>query len=344
MRGIYFAGNFLSKSTGIRGVGEELAEGFSERNWQVFTASHHLSRFLRMVDFLWTGWYQRKHYQIAAVEIYSYLAFRWAELLCWLLRLLNKPYILTLHGGRLPEFARNNPDRFSKLLNSAVIVTTPSKYLKQEFVNYRDDIINIPNGIDLRRYPYPAHWQPGVNLIWLRAFHQIYNPGLAIEVLRRISPLYPNATLTMIGPDKGDGSLDAVNQLIKSYNLSEKVQIRGAISKNDLGYVLSQGDIFINTTYYESFGVSVLEAAACGLSIVTTNVGELPLIWENGLDALLVPPNDPDSMADAVKRIITEPGLAQRLSGNARNKAEQYDWSEILPRWEALIEDVRDHE
>jgi glycosyltransferase involved in cell wall biosynthesis len=77
------------------------------------------------------------------------------------------------------------------------------------------------------------------------------------------------------------------------------------------------------------------------MCIVSTNVGELPYLWENGVDALLVPPNDPEAMAAAVKRILTEPGLAEKLSKNARIKAEQFDWPIILPQWEELFNSIQ---
>jgi glycosyltransferase involved in cell wall biosynthesis len=104
--------------------------------------------------------------------------------------------------------------------------------------------------------------------------------------------------------------------------------------------VLSEGDIFLNTTNHESFGVSVMEAAACGLCIVSTNVGELSLLWQDGHDSLLVQPDDHEAMASAVRGILCEPKLAERLSRNARAKAEQFDWSKILPQWEALLQEV----
>ena len=79
---------------------------------------------------------------------------------------------------------------------------------------------------------------------------------------------------------------------------------------------------------------------ACGLCIVSTRVGGIPYLLEDGSDALLVPPNDPDAMAAAVRRILTEPGLAERLSRNARQKASGFDWRTILPRWEALFTEI----
>ena len=110
-----------------------------------------------------------------------------------------------------------------------------------------------------------------------------------------------------------------------------------------MGQYLAEGDIFLNTTNYESFGVSVLEAAACGLCIVTTDAGELPFIWQDGVDALIVPVNDARAMAAAVTRILAEPGLAAKLSTNARKNAEKYDWSVILPQWEELFKSLVPH-
>jgi len=343
MKTIFIAGNFLSKSTGVRGAGEDLAVKLQEYGWSIITASSHPGRLKRLIDLLWTAWSSRNKYQIAIVEVYSDLAFRWAEFVGILLRLIKKPYVLTLHGGKLPEFAQRNPSRFRKLLFSAKAITTPSNYLLQQLTKYHENILYLPNGLELSMYSYRHRSVTQPKLIWLRAFHQIYNPKLAIEVLKRLVFESPDAHLTMIGPDKGNGSLPEVRKLIEKRNLAQHVNITGGIPKDKIGQYLSEGDIFLNTTNYESFGVSVMEAAACGLCIVTTDAGELPFMWENEFDALIVPINDSKAMADAVIRILTEPGLAQKLSSNARKKAENYDWSVILPQWEALFEEVLNH-
>jgi len=71
--------------------------------------------------------------------------------------------------------------------------------------------------------------------------------------------------------------------------------------------------------------------------VVTTNVGELSYLWEDEKEVLLVSPDHPQEMADAVRRILTQPGLAERLSKNARAKSEMFDWSIILHQWEELF-------
>jgi glycosyltransferase involved in cell wall biosynthesis len=86
--------------------------------------------------------------------------------------------------------------------------------------------------------------------------------------------------------------------------------------------------------------VSVLEAMACGLCVISTNVGGIPYLLQDEHDALLVPSGDDGAMAKAVRRVLTEEGLADRLSCNARRKVEQFDWSYILPKWERVLIDV----
>ncbi|MCJ7693870.1 MAG: glycosyltransferase family 4 protein [Anaerolineaceae bacterium] len=340
---IYIAGNFLSRKVGVRGAGEDLAEQLRLIGWNTITASSYPNRIIRLIDLLWTTLFQAKRYQVALVEVYSDLAFLWAEIVCIFLRILKKPYILTLHGGKLYQFAKKNQQRVRKLLTSAYTVTTPSRFLFDTFKDIRPDLNFLPNAIELGKYSYVLRETVSPNLIWLRSFHEIYNPVLAIETLIKVASDFPEIKLTMIGPDKKDGSLSEVLKRAQELNLSDKVYITGAIPKKDVSQFINRGDIFINTTNYESFGVSVLEAAACGLPIVTTNVGELSYLWKNDVDALLVAPNDPNAMADAVKRLLIEPGLANKLSQNARKKAELFDWSKILPQWDMVLKKIISH-
>jgi glycosyltransferase involved in cell wall biosynthesis len=141
----------------------------------------------------------------------------------------------------------------------------------------------------------------------------------------------------MIGPDKGDGSLQKVLSLIADYGLKDNITITGPIQNSEVPTRLQDYDLFINTTHLESFGVAVMEAAAVGLPIVTTSVGELPLLWTHGHDALMVPDGDAEAMAKAIAEIISTPTLAENLSRNARVRAEEFNWGSILPTWEKLF-------
>jgi len=334
---VLFIGNFLSASLGIRGVCEDLAAQLKQSGWAVITASNKPGRLARLLDMITTVLKNRHRYSIANVEVYSGWAFFWAALVSRILHSIHKPYILTLHGGNLPTFAKRWPRPMTRLLRSAAGVTTPSRYLYEAMISYRADIHLLPNSLDLSCYRFTLRERPQPSLVWLRSFHTIYNPQLAPRTVARLSNDFPNIHLTMVGPDRGDQSLAATRQVATMLGVGNRIDVVGGVPKAEVPNVLSKADIFLNTTNFDNTPVSVLEAMACGLVIVSTNVGGIPHLLENEYDALLVPPNDPVMMAAAVRRVLTEPDLAKRLSRNARTKVEQFGWSAILPKWEKLF-------
>ena len=144
----------------------------------------------------------------------------------------------------------------------------------------------------------------------------------------------------MIGRDTGDGSLTRVRRAAALAAIAPRVELRGPVLKAEVPAWLDRSDIFVNTANVDNTPVTVLEAMACGLCVVSTNVGGIPYLLEDGQNALLVPPDEPQAMAAAIERILREPGLARRLSGNGRETVERFDWSAILPRWETLLHSV----
>jgi glycosyltransferase involved in cell wall biosynthesis len=143
----------------------------------------------------------------------------------------------------------------------------------------------------------------------------------------------------MIGPDK-DGTLAGVRAEAGRLGVLNQINFTGGVAKSEVPGLLSTGDIFLNTTTVDNSPVSVLEAMATGLAVVSTNVGGIPYLVENGNEGILVPSGEADAMAAAVMRLLGEPGLAARLSRNARKKAESYSWEAILPRWETVFTDI----
>ncbi|WP_406700192.1 glycosyltransferase family 4 protein [Singulisphaera sp. Ch08] len=334
-----FVGNFFSGVPGTRGPIEDLVSLLPATGWSAITTSTRRGRLGRLIDMLRTTWMRRREYSVAHVDVYSGAAFVWAEAVCIALRRAGKPFVLTLHGGNLPAFARQWPGRVQRLLGAAAAVTTPSGYLCSEMSSYRDDILVLPNCIDLHAYRFRPRPQPSPRLVWLRAFHSMYNPELAPKIVKLLESDYPLVQLTMIGPDKGDGSLERTQWSARELGVSHRINYPGGLPKSDIPALLDQYDVFLNTTDVDNTPVSVVEALACGLCIISTNVGGIPYLLDDGRDALLVPARDPHSMAAALRRLLTEPGLAARLSHQARAKAETLDWSAVLPKWNAILTD-----
>jgi glycosyltransferase involved in cell wall biosynthesis len=337
---VLLVGNFLSSTNGNHDVCEDLATKLTALGWWVVTTSQKQHRLARLRDMVTTAWRKRDEYDVAQVDVYSGLAFLWAEAICWVLERLGKPYILTMHGGNLPAFAKRWPGRVRRLLRSAEVVTTPSEFLLLHLAPYRSDLRLQLNPIDLHLYRFERRASPQPRLVWLRAFHSVYNPSLAAEVVALLVKDIPEVSLVMYGHDKGDGSLQTMRRLATRLGVSERIETPGGVPKSDVPHRLSAGDIFLNTTNVDNTPISVLEAMACGLCVVSTNVGGMPYLVEHEQDGLLVPPGDAQVMAAAVRRILTEPALAEKLSANARKKAERFDGSAILQQWEKTLTEI----
>ena len=337
---VIIVGNFLHATTGTFGVCEELATQLAAANWRVVTTSHHRNKILRFADMLATIWTERHRYAVAQLDVYSGPSFLWAEAACWLLRRVGCAYVLTLHGGALPKFAASRARRVTRLLASAAVVTTPSGYLSAGMSKYRSDLVVQPNPIVAATYDYRPRRQLRPRLLWVRAFHAIYNPVMAVRAVALLRQDFPEIQLLMVGPDRGDGTYERTVQVARDLGVDAHVQFPGAVPKSRLPGVFADYDIFLNTTNVDNTPVTVVEALATGLCVISTSVGGIPYLLQHERDALLVPADDALAMSDAIRRVLTTPILAEQLSTGGRRNALDRDWSLLLPRWERLLRSV----
>ena len=340
-KSVLFVGAFPGPAALDRYVSGDLALRLQSLGWRTRVTSRRSGRWTRLWDILIEIWRARGEYEVACIDVFSGPAFLWAEAAAWSLRRLHKPYVFTLHGGSLPEFAARWPGRVRRLLASAKIVTAPSGYLKQRMAHCCPEIRVIPNPIDISLYPYRERSPARPKLIWLRAFHEIYNPVMAVKVVAALSSKYPDIQLTMVGPDKGDGSLQRTQAEVVKARLVQKVRFSGPVQKNEVPRVLSEADIFLNTTNVDNTPVSMIEAMACGLCVITTRAGGTPFLVSEGREGLLVECGDVQAMAEGVVRLLEDEPLARCLSQAARQKANDWNWPRMLADWDRLLLSVQ---
>ena len=159
---------------------------------------------------------------------------------------------------------------------------------------------------------------------------------MAIHVVADLIKLFPNAEMCMVGPDK-DGSMKRCKKLSHALNIRSHIKFKGLLKKEDWIKLSSNYDIFINTTNYDNMPTSVIEIMALGLPIVSTNVGGLKYLHEDGVDALLVDKNDKKNMIDNIKHLINNKSLAYNLSLNGRKKAENFSWPIVSNSWLSVL-------
>lgn len=303
---------------------------------QVRVASKQRNKVLRLLDMLYTVWRYRRSTDVVLIDSYSTTNFYYALLVSQLCRVLKLPYIPILHGGQLEHRLKHHPKKSALVFNNAKHLVAPSAFLQDVFQSYGyAKVVHIPNTIELGDYPYVEHrnWE-SIKLLWVRSFTNIYNPELALLVLEYLVNSGYKAQLTMVGPE-GDGSLERCKAIAKDKGLN--VTFTGLLTKTKWVELSEQCNVFINTTNIDNTPVSVIEAMALGLPVVSTNVGGLPYLIRHEVDGLLVPPDDPQVMADAIMRLQADPKRCMALTENARKKVEQFDWTVVKSQWQALL-------
>ena len=116
-----------------------------------------------------------------------------------------------------------------------------------------------------------------------------------------------------------------------------KVSFPGKLSKPDIISLSEDYCIFLNTSNVDNTPVSVMEAMALGLPVVSTNVGGMPYLIQNEQTGLLVPPEDPKAMTAACIKLISQPEFSAQLAKNARIEVENFDWERVKHQWLDLL-------
>jgi glycosyltransferase involved in cell wall biosynthesis len=334
-RQLLYLGNQLSRKgrtpTSIETLGKFLeAEGFV-----VHKASSEKNQVLRLLDMLSSLLRFRRKGGVILIDTYSTTAFWFAYLSGLLASRLHISYIPILRGGDLPKRLESHPRQCQQLFGKSKVNVAPSAYLMHHFqrVGYTN-LVYIPNTIELKNYTFKHREQLQPHLLWVRSFAQLYNPMLAVQVLEQLLKTYPKAKLSMVGPFK-DNSIEECKAYAEAHRLP--VTFTGGMKKEDWLDYAKDFDVFINTTNVDNTPVSVMEAMALGLPVVSTNVGGIPFLLDDGIDALLVKPNRIEDFTKAVLQLLEHPDLAAQLSKAGRKKVEHFDWEVVKEKWKSVI-------
>jgi glycosyltransferase involved in cell wall biosynthesis len=135
----------------------------------------------------------------------------------------------------------------------------------------------------------------------------------------------------------GDGDLGKVRRYAESMNLGARVKLRGWLGKPAAAQLLGRASVFVLPSYAEGLPMSLLEAMAAGCPVVATAVGGIPDLVTDGVDGLLVPPGDPEALADALQQLLQDRAFAARLGNAARETvANRYAAERSLERLEQV--------
>lgn len=330
---ILYIGNDLAKKTKYNTSMQTLYELLKKEKYIISKSSSEentILRLLYMIVFILKN--TKTNYIL--IDTFSTSAFYYCFIISQIARFFKIKYIPILHGGNLPSRLVKTPKMCKMIFANSYKNIAPSNYLKTAFEKKGYKTMFIPNILEINDYQFKKREKIQPKLLWVRAFKHLYNPILAIEVLKLLKEKYPTASLCMVGPKK-DSSYQEVLNLIKKYNLENSVKLTGVLPKKEWHKISTEYDVFINTTNFDNTPVSVMEAMALGLSIVSTNVGGMPFLVKNGVDGVLVDKENPQQMVNEIIKLVKTND--NKFVKNARKKAESFGWGVVKEKWLQIL-------
>lgn len=249
-------------------------------------------------------------------------------------RLRGVRVVVNYRGGKLGEFLARRHRIVLPVLARADVVVAPSGFIRDIFARYGVRAEVIPNIIDVERFRHISHegCADAPHLVVTRNLETLYDIPTAIRAFARVRAVLPGATLTVAGSGPTRAALE---RLVSELGITDGVRFAGRLSVDEIAELYRTADVMLNPSTVDNMPNSLLEAFASGVPVVTTNVGGIPYIAEDGRTALFVPVGDADAMADGVLRLCHDRGLNTAIRTAARASVEAYTWPAVKPLWQA---------
>ena len=321
---------------GYRGQCLTLKHLFEKDGYELTCASTQLNPFLRLLEMMGAIVKSVGRAKVVVLDIYGGRSFYIEDVVSLWGTIWRRKMIFVFRGGDLPEFFKRHPGWARRVLRRAFLRVTPSAYLQDSLKELGFETVVVPNTIDLSQFDYRQRVSARPRMLWMRTFHPVYNPEMAVEVLAKVRKKFPEATLTMAGGDRN--YIQNVKELARRLKVEEGMRFVGFLDAEGKRREMNEADIFLNTNRIDNMPVSVVEACASGMAVVATSVGGVPYLLQDQSNGMLVPNENSDAMASAVIQLLETPKLAAHVSSGAKTVADCSSWSEVRKKSNALLE------
>lgn len=235
-------------------------------------------------------------------------------------RLIALPYSLTLNANL--EWWDGEMDRkFGESTFTIAITQWLYDQVRTEMPHLREDQLLLGRiGVDTEKWTpgeTPNHAVP--QLIIVGRLHASKGHSVLLDALAQV----PKAELTIVG----DGpERSAVQAQINRLGLDKRVRMTGSVAEHEIIALMRQADLFVAPSHAEPLGVVYMEAMAMGVAAIGTAAGGVAEIIDSGVNGVLVPPKDPDALAEAIRFLIADPAHRRRLAeAGRRSIVKNYD-------------------
>lgn len=244
-------------------------------------------------------------------------------------RMLRKRVVISYHAGFFADFYAKWRAVIFPLLSRADSITTSMGYLEPQFSSAGFRTTVLPNVVDLKRFPFKKRQDYRPKFICTRHLRQVYGADIVIRAFSIIAGVYPDASLTLVG---GGDMEDFLRGLAAELGVSESVEFTGYVDNRELPKLYDQADIFLNGSRRDNMPISILEAFASGLPVVTTNPMGIPHLVKEGVTGFLVDVDDADNLARKAMSLVSQPEIGHELVNNAKRLVDSLSWDSIRPR------------
>src|SRR5712692_2746257 len=246
-------------------------------------------------------------------------------------RWFGKRVILHYHSGEAEDHLAKWGALVHPWLRLVDEIVVPSVYLRNVLARHGYRTRVIPNVVDTSRFRYRERRPLRPRLLSTRNLEPYYRVDITLEAFARLKAQYPDATLTVAGNGSEEGRL---RRLAVSLG-SDGIRFVGRVEPYAMPALYDKADVFLNSSVVDNQPVSILEAFATGLPVVTTGTGDIINLVRDGDTGLLVPQGDPAAMAKAVTSLLENQDDALRMSRRAKQEVEQHTWPRVREEWVA---------
>ncbi|BCW94978.1 MAG: glycosyltransferase family 4 protein [Fimbriimonadales bacterium] len=196
-------------------------------------------------------------------------------------------------------------------------------YYVGKFPQHAHKIHYTPLGIEIDEYTPPATRPDGApRILFVGRLDASKGLDLLIAGFARFRERYPDATLTIVGGSHDYNPVETeVRNAIAQHGVSDSVVMTGLLPREAILAYYHQADVFVMTSLWEGLPTALLEALACGVPAVVTNVGGMPAVVRNGENGYVLTERDPEQLAALIERAYLN---RETLRHAARRTAEQY--------------------
>jgi glycosyltransferase involved in cell wall biosynthesis len=256
----------------------------------------------------------------------------------------RSPYVLSVWGSDIYEYPRRSPLHAQLLkfnLNRADYICSTSLAMARETQRYTSKPVTVtPFGVDCQVFSPKQGKEERRPLVigTVKTLDQPYGVEYLIRAFALVAERFSERDVRLV--IAGDGPLRrSLEALAKQLRLSDRIDFLGLISQEIVPTVLRTFDVFAALSLRESFGVAVLEASACGIPVVASNVDGLPEVVEDGLTGFLVPPADPMAAATALLGLLTDRTRREQMGVAGRSFVlGRYEWGRTAKRMDDLYD------